>query len=266
MMLGKRIALCLAVSSLVVLGLVHCSSDPPAVAPETTNDAGNNNNNNNNNNNPPGDSGGPVTDGGDNNPNNPNNPAPGECGLTKLCLDLGPDLDPITKDYRLTVLWAQLNDDGPDPVPEVAYDAVILATTKRIEIPLTAVKAPTDEKNLLCDRATTDEAVSPCLSDPKVGYGILIAYEDTNGDGKYVRNDDKQIGSANAIFGFSAKFYAPNAMPSTPYQWNGLWPTGIGEGVKIYQVGRPDGGGFDRPLQSAAGTTNLLQKRSPNLS
>lgn len=256
----KRSATALALGSLVAV-LVHCSSDPPANNADATSDGGPNNNNNNNNN-ASSDGGGPTADGGD---NNPNNPAPGECGTTKLCLDLDPGLPAITKDYKIAVVWVQLNDDGPDPVPEVAYTADVLMTTKRIEIPIGAVKVPTDEKNLLCDRATTDESVSPCLSDPKIGYGLVVAFEDTNGDGKFDQGSDRRIGSADAIFGFSAKFYAAGSMPATPYEWNRLWPGGVGEGVKIYQVGRPDGGSFDRPLPSMSGQTNLLKERGPNL-
>jgi hypothetical protein len=187
---------------------------------------------------------------------------PGECGTEKMCLDVA--IPPETADYGVVVFWFQLDDDGPDPPFEIAYEGQVAANATRIEIATSAVKAPTDERNLLCERAGDDENVSPCLSDPKVGYALVVAYRDVDTDKKFGA-PDRIVGYGNAIFGYSAQAYPPGTAPTYPAQWDGLWPRGIEAGVRIYQVERRDGGGFDRPVPSSAGTVNTLGTRGPNL-
>ncbi len=206
-----------------------------------------------------------IADGGVTDGTTPTVPLPGACGADKMCLDVG--VDAGAKPMRIAVLWVQLDDDGPDPVPELAYDAPVDAAATRVEIATSAVKAPIDEKNLLCDRAGDDEALFPCLSEPKVGYGGVIAYVDNDGDQKFdgFKGADVVVGYANAIFGYSEKAHAPGAWPTHPSEWDRMWPKGIGAGVRIYQVERPDGSVFDRPVPSAAGITNVLGPKGPNL-
>lgn len=253
-------------------GLLHCSSDDGAEATNTPThggdaaapeDAA------------PGPGPGPVaTDGGKEAATPTSWPAvtataAGTCGVDKLCVDV--TLPAQTADYQIMVAWAQLDDDGPDPVPELAYLARVPAALRHFEIPVKDVKPPTDEKNLLCQRATDDESVSPCMSDPKVGYGFIVAVRD-DGDGVldvFAARDqrkDSAIGAVMAIFGHSDKAYPPGTAPTNTAFWDRLWPKGIEQGLRIYQIeDRADGGVFDRPIPSGPGITNKLGTEPPNL-
>jgi hypothetical protein len=202
----------------------------------------------------------------------------GPCGPDVLCLV--PKVVAKTgalPDYRIAVIWFQLDDDGPDPAPLVAYDGPVAKDAPMIKIAASAI-APPNEPNQLCARACDDEATCPCLSDPKIGYGLAIAYLDTSGDGKYTYGRgrapeggvDKMLGIGTVVVGHSAQTYVPSAFPAPgdggrfPLGWDRLWPEGIDQGTHVYRVFRPDGGGsFDKPGKAAPGATFELRLCTP---
>ena len=80
--------------------------------------------------------------------------------------------------------------------------------------------APTAENLLLCDRGNVKGSTAPCASDPKVGYGFVMAYRGaplTNDVSKLTANT---LGFAFGIFGYSATAFAKGAAPSNAIQWN----------------------------------------------
>src|SRR5262245_42623015 len=47
---------------------------------------------------------------------------PGVCPANTICLNVKLVQEPVAAG-RVAVIWFQLSDDGPDPVPLIAYDA-----------------------------------------------------------------------------------------------------------------------------------------------
>lgn len=179
-------------------------------------------------------------------------------------------------EYRIAVVWIQFSEDGPDPIHEVAYDAPVSTTATRIEIRASDVTLPS-EPNFLCPRACNDEASCPCLGDPRVSYGQVVAYRDMNGDGKLTlaRTDggllavpDKVIGTARAIAGFSTQTYPKGGLPMIDSGagdvWNRLWPEGIDKGVHFYRTfNAGDAAGPDAPGKIPQDATFDLQLCAP---
>lgn len=164
-----------------------------------------------------------------------------------LELDVVP-VNPGTKPLPglLVVVWSQLDDDGPDPLPLVAYSVPFTGNETHVTIPLSAVAAPT-EPLLLCQRACTDEAVCPCQSDPKVGFGYIVVVHDANGNGvadltASKATSEKALGIARSILAWSAQAYSHPA----PGLFDSLFPDGVRAGAHLYDLVRPDGGSFDR--------------------
>lgn len=185
-------------------------------------------------------------------------PANGPCPADHLCFDVTP-VRPGTAPLagRLVVVWAQLNDDGADPQPLVAYDAAFAGTETRVSIPLASITAP-DEVNLLCKRDCDDESICGCTEEPKVGTGYVIVVADDNGNGKAdiaVKRDDSEpfIGAAMMAVGYSAKAFVP-----APFPFDRIFPDGIEAGARGYSLVRPEGGPFDRMGNAAAGTVFSL--------
>lgn len=197
-------------------------------------------------------------------------PAAGQCGVDKICLDVPADRNAVA--YRIAVFWYQLDDDGPDPTPQITYDQPVAAGTAHLEIALASIGAPTDDKLFECDRGGgDDENVSPCISEPKVTYGVVFTYQD-DGDGKvtdpsHLKKDtpgDKVLGFGNLVMGYAPAAYPKGSAATNRDFWDRAWPDGIEQGVHVYQVMHPDSG-FDRPIHSPAGTTNVIQEKAPNV-
>src|SRR5262245_22950965 len=63
------------------------------------------------------------------------------CPAATICLDVKL-LQGQSTAGRLGVVWYQFSDDGPDPVPLVAYDTPFDPGAKRIEIPIASIAIP----------------------------------------------------------------------------------------------------------------------------
>lgn len=168
----------------------------------------------------------------------------GECPVDTVALDVNVIGGGAPVAGRLVVAWGQLDDDGPDPIPDVAYDVQFDTTASMIEIPIASLTPPT-EPNLLCERACDDEAMCPCLSDPRVGFGLVAVVNDANGSGTIEPEEvrARPPGVGFVVVGYSAMRYVP--APETPSLWRRIFPEGIEGGICPYRI--IDTESFDRP-------------------
>ena len=202
--------------------------------------------------------------------------ATGPCTAADLCFDVTP-VRPGTTPLpgKIIVAWAQLDDDGPDPTPKVAYEAAFAGTETRVVIPIAQIALP-DEPNLLCKRACTDEAICPCLEDPRVGLGfVLVVPASPAGDASAFKS---RIGIAKMAIAYSDKAFKPappKADGGAKYPYDLLFPDGIEQGVRGYVLVRSDGS-FDRLGASPLGASyplevcdttdaNMCSPKGPNL-
>ncbi|MDB4998190.1 MAG: uncharacterized protein JWM74_5622 [Myxococcaceae bacterium] len=200
----------------------------------------------------------------------------GPCTAADLCFDVVP-VRPGTAPLpgKVIVVWAQLDDDGPDPLPKIAYEAPFAGTETSVVIPIAQIALP-DEPNLLCKRACTDEAICPCLEDPRVGLGfVLVMPASSAGDASAFKT---RTGIAQMAIAYSDKAFKPappRADGGAKYPYDLLFPDGIEQGVRGYVLVRADGS-FDRlgasppgasyPLQVCDTTdTTLCVPKGPNL-
>lgn len=170
----------------------------------------------------------------------------GECPVASVTLDVNVIGGGAPVAGRLVVAWGQLDDDGPDPIPDVGYDVQFDTTATTIEIPIASIGLPT-EPNLVCERACDDEATCPCLSTPQVGYGLVAVVTDTDGSGAIEPSEVQRVrppGVGYVVVGYSAMRYVPP--PATPPQWGELFPEGIEGGVCPYRI-IDSPSSFDRP-------------------
>ena len=175
------------------------------------------------------------------------------CGTGDLCFDVSPvnaGTQPLAG--RVVVIWYQLNDDGPDPIIDKAFEAAFNGTETRIAIPLAQITPPT-ENNLLCKRACDDESICPCTEEPKAGTGYVLVLQDANGNGTIdvgssKSNTEPIIGVARMMMGYSEKAFVP-----APFPFDRIFPDGLEQGVRPYEIVRPEAGSFDRFGKSSAG-------------
>lgn len=152
---------------------------------------------------------------------------------------------------RLVVMWFQLNDDGPDPELEKAYDVPFDPSVTSYQLPMSAITPPSD-RNLLCPRSCTDESMCPCAGQPQVGTAYVILLTDPNGDGVISvpeefgyngatgPNPSVLFGVTRIVIGYGIMEY-PNAVP-----YDNLFPEGISDGIAPYLATPPAAGGFDQ--------------------
>jgi len=146
---------------------------------------------------------------------------------------------------RVFALWFQLDDDGPDPMPVIGYDAPFDAKATRVEIPNSSITIP-NEENLLCPRACNDESMCPCTGEPKLGIGLVGVANDANGDGKLDMTEVMGLsggpgGVAYVAIGYTA---TPYAMLPAPYDT--IFPEGMDAGVRPYRLKKDAQMVFDR--------------------
>jgi hypothetical protein len=185
-------------------------------------------------------------------------PAPGEtpsqpCAATDLCLEtrsVRPDTAPLGG--LLVVVWAQLSDDGPDPVPKVTYSVPFTGKQTRITIPLAAIGAP-DEPNRFCMRACTDEASCPCTSKERPGIAYVGVIADANGNGTadldYEMSAEPVIGAADIVL-----VQSDDEIEIMPAELGTLFPDGVRAGTHPYVVD-PTGTNGRPELRPAPGKT-----------
>ncbi|MBL8740023.1 MAG: hypothetical protein JNK04_02980 [Myxococcales bacterium] len=152
------------------------------------------------------------------------------CTPDKICLDISPKNGVSAASGRLVVLWFQLNDNGPDPIPLIGYDAPLDGSQSTAEIPLADIAIPPDEL-LLCERACDEELECPC-ADPDVAGGIgliLVVSEEFAAD--------PTLPFSGNVFGVApgvATGYGPTEQVPPHPDLIGKFPDGIHEGVWPY--------------------------------
>jgi hypothetical protein len=156
----------------------------------------------------------------------------GSCPAETICLAVKPTESGNVEPGRIIVWWSQLNDDGPDPVPFIGYDQAFDPKVAQVEIPISAIKLPSEEL-LLCERACDDEAMCPCVKDPKVGTGLIMVVRDTDmsGDISLEEIGNDLYGVGYMVVGYSEQEYVPAPMPLDM-----LFTDGIDKGVRPYRI------------------------------
>lgn len=156
------------------------------------------------------------------------------CPTNTLCFDVKV-LQGMPAAGRVAVIWFQLSDDGPDPVPLIAYDAPFDPAVARVEIPIPSIAIP-NEENLLCPRACADESMCPCTAEPKLGTGFVIVANDVDGNGKI---DPMEVfspmGGPSGV-GFMGLGYTVTPYAMVPAPYDQLFPEGADEGVRPYRI------------------------------
>src|SRR5262249_48649446 len=131
------------------------------------------------------------------------------CTAGNICLDVKPILSGSVAAGRLAVMWYQPDITAPTPTPSIPYDVDFDPTVTRVTIPIADIPIPT-EPLLVCDRMCHDEYMCPCLSDPKVGYGVVLVADDTN------QNQKVDPGEATGYYGLGWLLLGYSAMAFNP--------------------------------------------------
>lgn len=173
-----------------------------------------------------------------------------------------------TKSYRLVGLWVQLDDDGPDPAVEIAFDVAFDPSAASVAVP--APVLPTDPV-LYCMRASDDESVSPCLESTPVrlGIGVVFIAEDENENGKFDVDPSKpKNGEPIALTAHGAMLYSERGGDALPERKSGPLVEGtVSAGTHFYEAFRAEPGAtFDRLRLPASGTPIRFGAKGPNLS
>jgi hypothetical protein len=189
-------------------------------------------------------------------PEAPAPPAPSASEGASLVLEVTP-VRPSTKPLsgRLAVFWFQLDDDGPDPSPEVVYDVPFDGKTTTVAIPLGAL-APPSEPNLYCARACEDEAACACTGGPRIGFAYVAVVTDTNGNGKadvtYGKGGDTLVGVAEAVL-----VYSPDG--SAPAKLDPMFPEGVLTGLAVYTPVERQGTSWEALASGTRSTSRPLR-------
>jgi hypothetical protein len=152
------------------------------------------------------------------------------CTPDKICLDVVPADGVSAASGHLVVLWFQLNDNGPDPVPLIGYDAPFDGSLATAEIPLADITIPPDVL-LLCERACDDETQCPC-ADPEQagGIGLILVVSDA-----FAADPSLDVsGNLFGVAGGVAAGYGPTEQVPPHPDLIGTFPDGIHEGVWPY--------------------------------
>jgi hypothetical protein len=158
----------------------------------------------------------------------------GVCPENTICLDVKLVQEPVGAG-RLAVVWFQLSDDGPDPIPLVAYDAPFDPAVQRVEIPLASITIP-NEVNLLCPRACVDESMCPCTGEPKLGTGFVVVGNDADGNGKLDPGEILSDASGPKGIAFMGLGYSATPYTTVPSPYDSLFPEGVDVGVRPYRI------------------------------
>jgi hypothetical protein len=170
---------------------------------------------------------------------------------------------------RLVVFWLQFSDDEPSPPPKIVHDVPFTPGAAKVTIPLARLSPP-DPVHLLCPRDCDDETSCPCLSDPKVGYGMVGVFEDRNGSGAIepaeiwnsdVSEEDENLPSFRPLgIGRMALVCSEKSYPASHPDTGPLFPEGIRAGIHSYRLLRTDPeSSFDRLGPPTAGQPLELQ-------
>lgn len=156
----------------------------------------------------------------------------GMCPAESICFAFKPTEGGPVEAGRLVLVWYQLNDDGPDPLPLIAYDQLFDPTLALLEIPIADIALPNPE-HMLCNRACDDEATCPCLDDVQVGTGFVFAVRDTDMSGD---TSFEEIGTDLYGVGYIGMGYSATERVPAPAPLDMLFPEGIDQGVRPYRI------------------------------
>lgn len=161
----------------------------------------------------------------------------GPCAPGHLCLAPRTPVAGISvTPGRLALVWFQLEDDGPDPEPQVAYDVPFSGSLAQVDVPLAAAAAPGDAV-LFCARACNDEAACPCVGGPRLafGYAVVALDADANGRTDVARREGARADPIVAV-GFVVVAQSPEAMAVASAPLNMLFTGGIAAGRAPYPL------------------------------
>ncbi|WP_394839171.1 hypothetical protein LVJ94_19980 [Pendulispora rubella] len=181
-------------------------------------------------------------------------------------ISLEKQLDPQKK-YRLGVIWAQLDDDGPDPLPEVAIDVSFDPAATNVTFDAPPVPS---EANFFCERSCDDEAKCPCLSTSKyrIAYGAIVLVLDADQNGK-IELDFTGTGASKdriELFGYGAFVHSPNGNDALPQVKDGvpLVDGAVQQGTALYRaIKKTDE--FDRLTRFINGDTLEFRTKAPSV-
>jgi hypothetical protein len=161
----------------------------------------------------------------------------GPCAPGDLCLQPRTPVAGISLTAgRLGVVWAQLNDDGPDPAPQVAYDVAFGGGAAQVNVPLAALAAPGDAV-LYCARACNDEAMCPCTGGPRIAIAYAVVAVDANANGRIDLGGENGVGRDPLVAtGYVVVASSPDAMAVASAPLDMLFTNGIARGVAPYPL------------------------------
>lgn len=168
-----------------------------------------------------------------------------DCPTDHLCLSVQRDVSGARFPAgELVVIWFQLNDDGPAPVPQAGYRQPVDGTENRIDIPLSSIDAPGQEQ-LLCVRQCDDESRCPCVGEPQIGLALVAVLP----TGSVLSHRlDVFYGAA-----WGALVYSETEYTAAVPRLERLFPTGVGTGIRVHQV-IENSGRFDALTPAPAGS------------
>lgn len=158
-----------------------------------------------------------------------------------------------SQNARLVIAWAQLDDDGPDPDPVIAYDAAFDPAATTVAISTDEIANPT-EPVLLCTRECDDESQCGCTEDSSIeaGLGLVLVMNDPNQNGSIeideLMQEDEWRGVGRVILGWSPETVA-DADNTEVFQSDLL------EGLNPYAIDEESDDTFDRLKASDFDTT-----------
>ncbi|QDG51579.1 hypothetical protein FIV42_12730 [Persicimonas caeni] len=159
----------------------------------------------------------------------------------------------VPDDARLVLAWVQLDDDGPDPEPQVVYDEAFDASATTLEISTDEITDP-EEAQLLCTRACDDEAQCGCEPDSPIraGLGYVVIARDLDESGSIetseLFDDANIVGVGDVIVVWSADSVA-DADNTEVFQ------SDISQGLRPHDVVEDPDSPFDRLMEADFDTT-----------
>jgi hypothetical protein len=160
---------------------------------------------------------------------------PGACREGDLCLaPRTPVAGLSVTSGRLAVVWNQINDDGPDPTPQVALDIPFAGSSSTVRVPFTAI-APPGDAVLFCARACDDEARCPCIGGPRLGFAYVVVAQDADANGRLDFGERPGVRADPIVaVGYVVVAQSPEAMAVASAPLDMLFTAGVARGVAPY--------------------------------
>jgi len=157
------------------------------------------------------------------------------CETGRLCLEVNRLGSGAVQQGILAVVWFQVDDDGPDPDPVVAFELPTPSDPgwAREDILLDALAPPPDAVRW-CPRDCDDEAICPCTGNPQVALAVVGVLEDTDSDGTLGTAEitsGRATGMAMVVVANANDRYVPAPIP-----WSEVFADGVIAGTQPYRV------------------------------